>query len=86
MKARQIQARVAKRLPSIAQEAYGPIRDELLRLIELSKLGIPDAVFYAEVKQAFERIPQLYPLLRSNVIQDELETAMGEAIIGGLKV
>lgn len=86
MTARQIEAKVAKRLPAIAQEAYSPIKDELMRLIELSKQAIPEAVFFAEVKQAFERVPQLYPLLRSSVIQDELETAMGEAIIGGLKL
>lgn len=86
MTARQIEAKVAKRLPAIAQEAYSPIKDELMRLIELSKQGIPEAVFFGEVKQVFERVPQLYPLLRSGVIQDELETAMGEAIIGGLKL
>lgn len=86
MTARQIQAKVAKRLPAIAQEAYSPIKDELIRLIELSKQSIPEAVFFAEVKRAFERVPQLYPLLRSSAIQDELETAMGEAVIGGLKL
>ena len=83
MKAADISARSEKRLPELVKRAYSAIDNELARLMELAPT-MTAAQFVREVEKAIERVPSLYPLLDSGPIQDELETAMGEAIIGGI--
>jgi hypothetical protein len=83
MTSKQIMARVEPRFPEIVKRAYAAIDAELAGLLERAET-MPIAVFYREVEAAIERVPLLYPLLDSAPISDELETAMGEAIIGGI--
>jgi len=84
MKAEAIIANSEKRLPELIKRAYAPIDSEVSRLLELAG-KIPDAVFYYEMEQALERVPSLWELMDARPIQDELETAIGEAIIGGIE-
>ena len=83
MTADDIAKRAEERIPSLVKVAYAPIDTELARLMDLAE-KMPPAAFYREVESAIQRIPSLYPLMDHRPIQDELETAMGEAIIGGL--
>jgi hypothetical protein len=84
MTADEIQSNVEKRLPGLIKQAYAAIDNELADLMDKAE-RMPPAVFYREVQAAIDRVPSLYPLLDSRPIQDELETSIGEAIIGGLQ-
>jgi hypothetical protein len=84
MKADDIMANVERRLPELAKRSYAPIDAELARLIDLAD-KMPPAVFFREMELALERVPALWELMDARPIQDELETAIGEAIIGGIE-
>lgn len=84
MTADEISRRAEKRIPDLVKVAYAALDAELAQLMDKAE-KMPIAAFYREVELALERVPQLYPLLDSRLIQDELETAIGEAIIGGLE-
>lgn len=84
MTADEISNRAEKRIPDLVKVAYAALDAELAQLMDKAE-KMPIAAFYREVELALERVPQLYPLLDSRPIQDELETAIGEAIIGGLE-
>lgn len=83
MTADEIIARTEKRLPELAKRSYAAIDAELARLMDMAG-KMPVGAFAMEVEAAIERVPSLYPLIDQGPIQDELETAIGEAIIGGL--
>lgn len=84
MTADEIMANVEKRLPELVKRAYAPIDVEVSRLLDMAG-KMPEAVFFREIEAAFERIPALWDYMDSLPIQDELETAIGEAIIGGIE-
>jgi hypothetical protein len=84
MKANEIMANVEKRLPELAKRSYAPIDNELSRLMDLAE-KMPPAAFFREMEAALERVPTLWVLMDPRPIQDELETAIGEAIIGGIE-
>jgi len=79
----EIIARTEKRFPELAKRSYAPIDAELSRLMDLAG-KMPIGAFAREVEAAIERAASLYPLMDQRPIQDELESAIGEAIIGGL--
>lgn len=83
MTADTIAKRSEARIPELAKVAYAPIDAEMARLLDLAE-KMPPAAFFYEVEQAIARVPSLYKLMDQRPIQDELETAIGEAIIGGL--
>lgn len=84
MTADEISSLAEKRIPDLVKVAYAALYAEIRQLMDKAE-KMPDAAFYREVELALERVPQLYRLLDSRPIQDELETAIGEAIIGGLE-
>ena len=84
MTAEQIAARSEARIPALVRLAYATIGNELAELMDKAAKQ-PPAVFFREVEAAIERADDLYAELDQKPIQDELETAIGEAIIAGLK-
>jgi hypothetical protein len=83
MTAEQVKAKYTKRFPDIAEAWLAVIDRELADLMDKSE-RMTIGAFYAEVEASLARIPRMFDELGIQGLSEELEEAIGEAVIAGL--